>query len=528
MADPQHLEWLKEGVAAWNAQRRKTFFTPNLRGADLSRAKLGGANLEGADLREAELAEANLREAVLTGTDLRRADLEGANLGWTELGGAKLGWANLGGADLGGADLAEADLTGAVLNGALLPKADLRRAFLKGADLRWASLGASDLRGADLGGAYLRRADVRSFDLIDGRIVYAGVDARDRAPEYTTELSRAKNLTQDQLDSMRGDRWTEIPDHLTRPAHWVDDAEEEDNTPPEAQANDGLPEDDDEILPEPPPPQPVKPAREPLALTEGPNALPVLVLGPVQAPNLDTATLREGWTALKRKLDRLGLQSDRWNNKPQLEAVLLDVSAAFGTRYENLSIIALGIEVASLAGLTLRADEVMMAEDAAMLVPLSEQLQVFLRNHPEWSVYEAGLAADEDPSEETEAAVEAAKRIIERMVEGQVIDNDAAKVLQDQAAEATPDPSLPNEVSEPIRRQTFLRSVGNALSLLWNDARDGIRDGTKDAAKYIWMGVLGAGGLYTASWLVELATAAPLKFGWLADVVRFVQTYWPG
>lgn len=96
MADPQHVEWLKEGVEAWNRRRQEFDFRPDLGEAKLGRAKLigaklGGANLRGADLRRADLREADLREA-----DLRRAKLLEAKLGGADLGGASIKSVNTG------------------------------------------------------------------------------------------------------------------------------------------------------------------------------------------------------------------------------------------------------------------------------------------------------------------------------------------------------------------------------------------------------------------------------------------------
>ncbi|MFJ9037887.1 pentapeptide repeat-containing protein [Streptomyces sp. NPDC102406] len=87
------------------------------------------------------------------------------------------------GADLAGARLRDADLRGATLRGALLIAADLT-----GADLRFADLIGADLRDTRLGGA----------DLTDSIF-----------------------LTQAQLNAARGDRATELPAGLTRPAHWT-------------------------------------------------------------------------------------------------------------------------------------------------------------------------------------------------------------------------------------------------------------------------------------------------------------------
>ncbi len=160
MANPEHIKWLNEGVAAWNERRRETDFTPNLQEADLQKvdlvmANLSGAKLEGADLRGADLRETNLQEA-----DLRGANLLGANLAG----------------------------------------ADFRGANLIGADLREATLYRTDLRTI-------------VYSAIEGNAVSIG--------EYTN-LSLARNLTQSQLERAIGDNGTIIPitDHLSRPDQW--------------------------------------------------------------------------------------------------------------------------------------------------------------------------------------------------------------------------------------------------------------------------------------------------------------------
>jgi uncharacterized protein YjbI with pentapeptide repeats len=105
MANPEHLEILKQGVGVWNKWRSDH---PDVR-ADLHRAylrgtNLGGANLIRAELSGADLREANLNRAELSGADLSGADLSGADLSGADLSGAKLNWANLRAADLNGAD----------------------------------------------------------------------------------------------------------------------------------------------------------------------------------------------------------------------------------------------------------------------------------------------------------------------------------------------------------------------------------------------------------------------------------------
>jgi len=136
MANPEHLEILKQGVEKWNQWRRENpevipdLSDANLSGADLSEANLRLANLRFANLSGAILFRANLAMTILIGADLIGAILLGANFSGAVLINAKLSGADLRWADLFEADLIEADLTGA----------DLRRAAVG-----WGSFGNSDL-----------------------------------------------------------------------------------------------------------------------------------------------------------------------------------------------------------------------------------------------------------------------------------------------------------------------------------------------------------------------------------------------
>jgi len=94
MANPEHLEILKQGGEEWSEWREgRPKVVPDLSNADLSRACLSRVDLRGADLRGADLSRSDL-----SGADLREADLIGVYL---------LG-ANLRGAHLSGADFTKA------------------------------------------------------------------------------------------------------------------------------------------------------------------------------------------------------------------------------------------------------------------------------------------------------------------------------------------------------------------------------------------------------------------------------------
>jgi len=127
VANPEHLNKLKEGPEAWNEWRDSNGdVIPDLSGAnlvesDLRACDLSEANLTGADLTYARLERAYLKKARLTGADLfgtdcnltffEHADFTDANLTYANLSSAVLRGATLEWAKLGSTRLADTDLT---------------------------------------------------------------------------------------------------------------------------------------------------------------------------------------------------------------------------------------------------------------------------------------------------------------------------------------------------------------------------------------------------------------------------------
>jgi len=173
MANPEHLEILKQGVEQWNKSRNEhPEVTP-----DLSEANLDWAHLDGADLSGTDLSNANLSTAKLRGANLSWAELRGTYLVAADLGGAQLRGANLSGAILCGARVVEAILSGADLSGADLRGADFSGAILKGANLKNA-----DLKGGRLGEVIITAADLSGADFTEAvasRTNFANVDLSD-------------------------------------------------------------------------------------------------------------------------------------------------------------------------------------------------------------------------------------------------------------------------------------------------------------------------------------------------------------
>ena len=101
------------------------------------------------------------------------------------------------GAYLQGAVLLDTHLQGTNVMGEYLQEASLQDAHLQGTDLRGAHLEKANflvahLEGADLWGAYLQGAD----------------------------LSRARGLTQEQIEQAYGNENTKLPEGLQLPAAW--------------------------------------------------------------------------------------------------------------------------------------------------------------------------------------------------------------------------------------------------------------------------------------------------------------------
>lgn len=180
MANPKHLERLKQGVEAWNRWRKDNpEEKPNLSGAnlskaDLSRTLISGAKFIKADLNEADLNEADLSWANLSWADFSRSNLSGINLTKADLKEADLNGANLLKADLSWANLLKANLSKANLNGANLIKTDLNEA-----DLSWANLTKADLTGANLNESNLRRANLTKSYLSESYLSGANLTKAD-------------------------------------------------------------------------------------------------------------------------------------------------------------------------------------------------------------------------------------------------------------------------------------------------------------------------------------------------------------
>lgn len=189
MANPKHLEILREGAQTWNGWREKhPDETPDLANADLS-----SVSLRDCDLAAVNLSGADLESARLHGSNLARADLSGANLMNAELGGARLDYVDFSDANLRGARLIDgpyvfeedlsSDPIGVMSNlveevnyegGQWTIKEDGRNGHSYGLSNPFVVQGVRE-RPASLNGARLDRADLRRALVVNTRLAGASL-----------------------------------------------------------------------------------------------------------------------------------------------------------------------------------------------------------------------------------------------------------------------------------------------------------------------------------------------------------------
>ena len=132
MANPEHIQWLLEGVDAWNERRIDTPFTPDLSDVDITlEFEKDGQYVTYVEIGEGEFLT-HLERIQLSGVNFTGADLSGACLDLANLSGAILKEATLVGTYLSDANLTKADLTNANVDKANLSDAELAGVALDG------------------------------------------------------------------------------------------------------------------------------------------------------------------------------------------------------------------------------------------------------------------------------------------------------------------------------------------------------------------------------------------------------------
>jgi uncharacterized protein YjbI with pentapeptide repeats len=189
---------------------------------DFMGANLSNTYLNGVNLCEARLSFANLNDTDLTATLDANNKMVFANLSDARLLGATFVKAKLSGADFYRAHLCGANFKGAELNNvsnfntAILGGMKVNNISLPGANFTGARFGGilsgtifedSNLTNTDLSNAFLDNATFVGTDLTNTNFIDANL--------HNADLSKCKNLTQEQLDLARTYENAKLPAYLT-------------------------------------------------------------------------------------------------------------------------------------------------------------------------------------------------------------------------------------------------------------------------------------------------------------------------
>ncbi|MGH7772742.1 MAG: pentapeptide repeat-containing protein [Candidatus Binatia bacterium] len=224
MANEEHLRILREGIASFNDWRKRN---PKIR-PDLGDADLHYMDLRGADLSHARLAEANLMGANFSGADLTGARLERANLLGTDLSKANLTHAALDDAKASFEVLTESEracffeIAGPKhlqvnFTAATLEHANLRMANLPKAIFIRANLSVADLSGARLDEANFLEANLFRADFSKATSAEANFEAADLRLVKGVKLDSAF-IRNAKLSPYASDPWSVLRRNYTGPS----------------------------------------------------------------------------------------------------------------------------------------------------------------------------------------------------------------------------------------------------------------------------------------------------------------------
>lgn len=183
-ANPQHVQWLNEGVESWNRRRKEVPFKPELArivvneevykelksNRDWYTLLRSPEDLSGVDLSGADLRGAILSKGVFRGADFTGADLSGASAFISDFRMPDFTCANFESARISEFVTSSVRFEGAKFNGAILRNALGDTFSSRSSDFTCADLSGSDLTGADFFGSNFRDANLADTDLSGTRL----------------------------------------------------------------------------------------------------------------------------------------------------------------------------------------------------------------------------------------------------------------------------------------------------------------------------------------------------------------------
>ncbi|HAH46704.1 toll/interleukin-1 receptor domain-containing protein [Gimesia sp.] len=166
MANPDHVEIIKQGADAFNKWRRTNpDISPDLSNVKLTGIDLTGINLDGANLEKVDFKNINLSNSSLCNTQMRWSDLEGAAVKCSNFQNADLSHANLRNTIINKTHFGSANLLGTNFQNAKLTESSFFAALLRFSELVNADLSNSNLAHSFFLNASLKNANLENTNL---------------------------------------------------------------------------------------------------------------------------------------------------------------------------------------------------------------------------------------------------------------------------------------------------------------------------------------------------------------------------
>ncbi len=167
------------------------------------------------DMASQELVNANLTDASFRYANLSHTTLFGSRVFDTDFHGANLSSAHLDYMFSTRSEYSYANLTSATLSNSQLTDSLFRNAKLIAADLSMVNLSRADLTDANLTDANLTGANLSNANFFGAILTDANLS--------NASLTEKTMITQEQIESAKGNGDTKLPESLTHPTHWLDD-----------------------------------------------------------------------------------------------------------------------------------------------------------------------------------------------------------------------------------------------------------------------------------------------------------------
>ncbi len=324
------------------------------------------------------------------------------------------------------------------------------------------------------------------------------------------DLNRFANITQSQVDTMRGDRFTIIPEHLSMPQHW------------EIEPVEGFDDTSYPIIEEPDAPartdESARGPELPNMKTQSITRLVSIVGDKVSissTPLEDRTDLQSIYMDLREDLADLG---KRFGNISPSFAKLLDrYTSILSADYNDVDQIRFGTQTAGIRTrfAPLRANDVVGGEDVATIDTILMQADLILQRSPDWQAF----------LKEAAPTKEVIKHNDEEIIENVLV---AASAMED--APEHFDSSVPQTITDYIDTlslEGYMAATATLNAIVFKicvEVQKDVRATMSKARDLIHTGLAAAMLTGLGIQIARLAGLMPAEFGWALPWLEYIPT----